>query len=129
MKIDRYLLLRCLFVLTLLSILYQCNKKEEDNSLAVFPKFNISPKSGTIQTLFTFDSTPTTWNGYTQGVQFQFNYDWDFGDGTTKLNASNIETHQYANTNTYKVTLKMSITNQSTGEYVEGSSSDNVTVE
>ena len=129
MKPQKIYILTFLSGVLLLLCLSQCSKKDEDNDLAVFPKFNISPQSGTTQTTFTFDSTPTTWNGYTPEVQFQFNYDWDFGDGTTKLHADNIETHQYTDPGQYKVTLTVTLTNLSTNETVNESYSDNLTVQ
>ena len=56
-------------------------------------------------------------------------HNWDFGDGTTKLHADNIETHQYTDPGQYKVTLTVTLTNLSTNETVNESYSDNLTVQ
>lgn len=111
-------LIICLFLSCLLC---QCKKDEPENKLAVFPEFSISPETGNTSTLFEFNSTKTNWEGYTSGIQFMFNYDWNFGDGTVKLHADNIEVHQYKNPGEYTIILKVRIENLSTGEIVEGS--------
>jgi formylglycine-generating enzyme required for sulfatase activity len=80
---------------------------EAGNSLAPHAEFTVSPSSGPVGTLFTFDATGVT---DPQENADQLKVRWDFdGSGTweTNFSTTKITTHQFNTEGTYNVTMQV----------------------
>ncbi len=106
MKKSPFILPVCLAAAMILITIPGCEK--EENNTPPVAEFSISPETGTIETIFSFDASGCSDGQDQSAAALQVRWDWENdGDYDTEFSTNKEMNHQFYTAGTYQVTLEV----------------------